>query len=135
MKKSNNGANKNKLFAVKHWDHDSPTQAPESAASLYYLDKEYSIHDSTKFLDIIIKDDEDNTFIVAKISRKRALCRMVVGNYKKWSLIRSRLAQLLLVKNYVRCGQENGGSNTSYQCLGWQKHPLEAGRIGTYAFK
>ena len=135
LKKSNTGSNKNKLFAVKHWDHDSPTRAPKYAASLEYLDKEYSIHDSTKLKDLIIKDDEEDTFIVAKISRKRALFRIGVGNSKKLSQIRSHLAQLPLVKNSVHRGQENGGSNTRYQYLGWRKHPLEAGRIGTYAFK
>ena len=85
--------------------------------------------------DLIIKDDEEDTFIVAKIRRKRALFRIGVGNSKKLSQIRSHLAQLPLVKNSVHCGQENGGSNTRYQYLGWRKHPLEAGRIGTYAFK
>ena len=111
LKKWNTGSNKNKLFAVKQWDHDSPTQAPESAASLDYLYKEYSIHDSNKLQDLIIKDDEGDTFTVAKTSRKRALCQMGLGNSKKWSQIRSRLDQLPLVNNSVHRGQSNGGSN------------------------
>ena len=96
--------------------YDSPTPSPPESSDprLDYLDEEYSIHYSAK-LQYLINRGWLMTIPLsfAKIGvRKRALCRMGVGNSKKWSRIRSRLAQTSLGQELYKLWSSKMGDIT-----------------------
>ncbi len=120
------------LFCYQEWSGtDGTPVAPIESGTVEDISG-YVDLDSSYAADLIVVDECDGTFVVAKMSRQKS---SQMGGKKFWKETRTSMTEVIKSKPDIHRGDKNGGHNSRYTCFGHRKEQKKSGELGEYTFK